>query len=376
MHVYSKLGGAALAVAVGIVRPCSSQVRRRPPSRPGSRGPSPTRAAVRSGRHRRDNPGRSRVARASGSPWTTRSPASAAATTSASSTTACTACGSRALRRLRHGVLQRRRPHRVRDAGGPHGRRDADAGRGEARRCCPRGRDRHRQRGQGRRRRRGGGVRPPGRRRAWFRTVVAGADGTYDVGGLSAGEYTLGFRDPVSGVAEYWSDRAAIADADPVTNAEHRPLRRVPGHAGRSSGPHAFAGPDAVARPDADAHPPRPRRPPRRRPRRSPAPAVVPSVSPLGDSRRAAVTVVRCRASGGWPWSASACGSRRGPGSHAVTRTVQWLANGKEIKNATKNRLRLTSKLVGKRISVRVVATATGRTPITVTTRRTKRVAD
>ena len=60
----------------------------------------------------------------------------------------------------------------------------------------------------------------------------------------------------------------------------------------------------------------------------------------------------------------------------SVTRKVQWLANGKVIKNATKNRLRLTSKLVGKRISVRVVATAAGRTPVTVTTRRTKRIAD
>ena len=29
--------------------------------------------------------------------------------------------------------------------------------------------------------------------------------------------YTLGFRDPVSGVTEYWNDRAAIADADTVT---------------------------------------------------------------------------------------------------------------------------------------------------------------
>ena len=48
-------------------------------------------------------------------------------------------------------------------------------------------------------------------------TVTAGADGTYDVGGLSGGAHTLGFRDPVSGVSEYWIDRAAIADADTVT---------------------------------------------------------------------------------------------------------------------------------------------------------------
>ena len=59
-----------------------------------------------------------------------------------------------------------------------------------------------------------------------------------------------------------------------------------------------------------------------------------------------------------------------------VTLKVKWLANGKRIKNATKNRLRLTAKLVGKRISVKVVASAAGRTPVTVTTRRTKRVVD
>ena len=58
-----------------------------------------------------------------------------------------------------------------------------------------------------------------------------------------------------------------------------------------------------------------------------------------------------------------------------VKRKVQWLANGKKIKRATKNRLLLTKKLVGKRISVRIVATAEGRTPVTVTTRRTKKIS-
>ena len=60
----------------------------------------------------------------------------------------------------------------------------------------------------------------------------------------------------------------------------------------------------------------------------------------------------------------------------SVKRKIRWLANGKRIKKATKNRLRLTSKLVGKRISVRIVASAEGRTSVTVTTRRTKRIAD
>jgi hypothetical protein len=59
-----------------------------------------------------------------------------------------------------------------------------------------------------------------------------------------------------------------------------------------------------------------------------------------------------------------------------VSRTIQWLANGKRIKGATKARLRVTGKLVGKRLSVRVVATAPQRTQLVVTTRTTKRVRD
>jgi hypothetical protein len=57
-----------------------------------------------------------------------------------------------------------------------------------------------------------------------------------------------------------------------------------------------------------------------------------------------------------------------------VTRKIQWLANGKRIKGATKSRLRLTKKLAGKRISVRVIASAPGLAPLKVTTKRTKQV--
>ena len=57
-----------------------------------------------------------------------------------------------------------------------------------------------------------------------------------------------------------------------------------------------------------------------------------------------------------------------------VSRKIQWLANGKRIKGATKARLRVTKKLVGKRLSVRVIASAPEHTRLLVKTRRTKKV--
>jgi hypothetical protein len=190
-------------------------------------------------------------------------------------------------------------------------------------------------------------------------TVTAGADGAYDVGGLSGGAHTLGFHDPVSGVSEYWSDRAAIADADTVTV------------------PSADRYDAVLATPLPPTTPvtPTPETP---SPIVTPPTPVAPVVTPTAPTAPAAavIAVKRPRIKG-----VAAVGERLKVTTGTwnpttVTRTVQWLANGKKIKNATKNRLRLTDKLVGKRISVMVVASASGRTPVTVTTRRTKRVVD
>lgn len=57
-----------------------------------------------------------------------------------------------------------------------------------------------------------------------------------------------------------------------------------------------------------------------------------------------------------------------------VSRKVQWLADGKRIKGATKARLRVTKKLQGKRIAVRVRVSAPQHLDLTVKTRRTKKV--
>jgi hypothetical protein len=57
-----------------------------------------------------------------------------------------------------------------------------------------------------------------------------------------------------------------------------------------------------------------------------------------------------------------------------VTRKLQWLANGKAVKRATRTFYVVRAGQVGKRLTVRVVASATGYQPVTVTTRPTARV--
>ncbi len=54
--------------------------------------------------------------------------------------------------------------------------------------------------------------------------------------------------------------------------------------------------------------------------------------------------------------------------------TFAWYAGGTKVKGAIHRRLRLTEKLVGKRLVVRVTATAPGYEPLTVRTRRSDRV--
>ena len=58
----------------------------------------------------------------------------------------------------------------------------------------------------------------------------------------------------------------------------------------------------------------------------------------------------------------------------AVTLTYQWYAGGKAITQATHRRLVLTAKYVGKRLSVRIKAKATGYDQAVVWTRPTARV--
>ena len=54
-----------------------------------------------------------------------------------------------------------------------------------------------------------------------FQHVATAADGTYDLGGLPGGTYTLGFADPASGVSEFWSDKSELAAADSLSVTNH-----------------------------------------------------------------------------------------------------------------------------------------------------------
>ena len=96
-----------------------------------------------------------------------------------------------------------------------------------------------------------------------YQHVTTAADGTYDLGGLPGGNYTLGFSDPASGISEFWSDKADLASADvlSVTND------------GTTSGLDAvLATPSAVGTPT------------RRRPRghAHPGPTATPTSTPTG----------------------------------------------------------------------------------------------
>lgn len=196
-----------------------------------------------------------------------------------------------------------------------------------------------------------------------FTSVSSGPDGRYDVGGLPGGVYTLGFHDPASSVTEYWNDRAVLAEADTLTID----------NSGSTTGLDA-----QLATPLPPEPAPEPKPTPAPTPSPAPAPAPAPAAAPTVTAApvAAAVTVVRKPRIRGLVKATQQLRVTRGTWNPTkVTRKIQWLANGKKIKRATKNRLRLTAKLVGKRISVRVVAAAPGRTPITVTTRRTKKVA-
>lgn len=190
-----------------------------------------------------------------------------------------------------------------------------------------------------------------------FVTVSTGADGRYDVGGLPGGAYTLGFHDPATGVGEYWNDNAALADADTL-NVDS---------AGSTTGLDArLATPlpePTVALTNGPA------------PTGTAAPADTTGATPVTTATAGKVVMVKRPRIRGVAAVTEVLRVTRGAWNPTkISRKIQWLANGKRIKGATKARLRVTKKLVGKRISVRVVASAPQLTRLIVKTRRTKRI--
>jgi hypothetical protein len=198
-----------------------------------------------------------------------------------------------------------------------------------------------------------------------YQHVTTAADGTYDLGGLPGGTYTLGFSDPVSGVTEYWNDKADLASADSISVTND----------GTMSGLDAsLATPEpTTTEPPKPTEPPAPTQTPTTTPTTAPAPVTAPA--PAAPAAVKAVSVVKMPKIKGSATVGQRLRVTKGAWNPtSVKRKVQWLANGKKIKGATKTRLRLTSKLAGKKIKVKVTASAAGMTSAVVKTASTKKV--
>ncbi|WP_439937271.1 carboxypeptidase-like regulatory domain-containing protein [Nocardia sp. N13] len=195
---------------------------------------------------------------------------------------------------------------------------------------------------------------------AWasFVTVSTGANGAYDVGGLPGGTYKLGFHDPATDVGEYWNNQADLAAADELQVAKD----------GTTTGLNA-----QLATPVPT---PTPTDTPTTTPTTTtPTTTTAPVNTAAPAATASAVTVaVRPRIKGIAKVAKTLRVTKGTWTPTTVTKKIQWLANGKRIKGATKAKLLLTKKLVGKRISVRVIASAPGLTKLKVTTKRTKKV--
>lgn len=188
--------------------------------------------------------------------------------------------------------------------------------------------------------------------------IWTGFDGTFRLN-LPAGTYRIGFTEEQGElVPEFWNDVASLdlaADIevleDTITPGRNAVLTPAPGS----------PVPPPVSPAPAVPVAPTPTVPV--------APAVPVASTPftLADVTRPAITGrtkvgMRLRASGG-SWM-------RDPG---VSVAYQWLADGRIIKKATRDRLRVTPALVGKRIRVRVTA-RTADAKVIVISRRTPKV--
>lgn len=207
---------------------------------------------------------------------------------------------------------------------------------------------------------------------AWtpLTTIETVENGRYDLGLLPGGSYTLGFHDPVSGVTEYWNNKATLAEANTL-NVKND---------GSNDGLDAQL---ATPLPAPEPTPVTPE--PSATPTADPTTTTDPATTTTTTTQQAApapatpvsaqvVMVKRPRIKGVAQVAAVLKVTRGTWNPTTVSRKLQWLANGKRIKGATKARLRVTTKLVGKRLSVRVVASAPQLTKLVVTTRTTKKV--
>lgn len=194
-----------------------------------------------------------------------------------------------------------------------------------------------------------------------FQNVMTAADGTYDLGGLPGGTYTLGFSDPASGTSEFWSDKATLDAADSlvVTNDGTQngidaqlatPLEPTPTPTVTTTA-MATATATATATTTTTA---------------TPAP-VVTAMKTIAVHKK---PVIKGTAKVGNRLRVTA--GTLNP--TAVVRKIQWMANGKVIKKATKRRFVVTSKQAGKKLTVKITVSAPGYTTVVLKTKATGKV--
>lgn len=195
-----------------------------------------------------------------------------------------------------------------------------------------------------------------------LQSVVSGAGGAYDLGGLRAATYTLGFHDPASQVTEFWNDQASLAAAEPInirsigttdglnaqlaTPVAEQPAQPVPTVTETTTKTTTTNATTTTTTPPA------------------PSPTTLKTIAVTRKPviKGTAKVGARLRVTTG----------RTNP--TAVVRKVQWMVGGKVIKKATKRRLKVTRKMRGKKVTVRMTISAPGYQTLVVKTRPTKKV--
>lgn len=196
---------------------------------------------------------------------------------------------------------------------------------------------------------------------------VTESEGTYDIGGLPTGTYRIRFRDIRDAhLTEWWDDEPTLETAqDVVVTAGSTVSDR-----------------DAVLAPTATTAPPT--APPAEPEAPAPTQTSTPTTSPVPTPVTAPTPVPTPTISNtsrpritGTPEVGATLKVRRGTWSPAdATLRVQWLADGKRIRKATRTRFTVTRAQLGKRLTVRVTAVLAGAPDVAVTTRPTAKIKE
>ena len=202
-----------------------------------------------------------------------------------------------------------------------------------------------------------------------FQSVVTGADGSYDLGGLPGGSYTLGFHDPATETTEFWNNQTELVnahtltvqssgitdglDAQLATPLEPTPTPTVTETATATATETATSTTTTSSTATA---------------------TTTVNPAPMTTSTKAIAVVKAPKVKGTAKVGSRLRVTKGRLNPTAVARKFQWLANGKVIKKATKRRFRVTNKQRGKKLTVRITISAPGYATLVMKTKRTAKV--